>query len=119
MVTEGGRGYRFTYTGHPAAFSPHGICTDALSHILVCDYASATVHMLDQNGHFVSHIVSVTQESHVVSETQERFGPHSLSYDINTHHLWVGSELNRNVCVYRYIFIQDPITGKSTTRFKM
>lgn len=119
VVPGGGGGYRFTYTGHPAAFSPHGICTDALSHILVCDYASATVHMLDKNGHFVSHIVSVTQESHVVSETQERFGPHSLSYDINTHHLWVGSELNKNVCVYRYIFIQDPTTGKSTTRFKM
>lgn len=121
VVTEGGGGYRFTYTGHPAAsnLSPHGICTDALSHILVCDYASATVHMLDKNGHFVSHIVSVTQESHIVSVTEEMFRPHSLSYDINTHHLWGGSELNKNVCVYRYISIQDPITGKSTTRFKM
>lgn len=111
-MEEGGGGYRFTYTGHPAAsnLSPHGICTDALSHILVCDYASATVHMLDKNGHFVSHIVSVTEEM---------FRPHSLSYDINTHHLWVGSELNNNVWVYRYISIQDPITGKSTTRFRM
>lgn len=107
VVTECGGGYRFTYTGHPAAsnLTPHGICTDALSHILVCDYASSTVHMLDKNGHFVSHIVSVTQEM---------TAPHSLSYDMNTHHLWVGSELNKNVRVFRYISIQDPITGKFT-----
>lgn len=107
VVTECGGGYRFTYTRHPAAsnLTPHGNCTDALSHILVYDYASATVQMLDKDGKFLSYIVSVIQEMAI---------HHSQIYDVNTHYLWVGSENKKKVWILRYISLQDPLTGKFT-----
>uniref|UniRef100_A0A8W8M600 Uncharacterized protein n=1 Tax=Magallana gigas TaxID=29159 RepID=A0A8W8M600_MAGGI len=39
--------------------------------------------------------------------------PRGLSYDVNTHRLWVGSEDNNKVCVYRYITRQDALTDQS------
>lgn len=56
VVTNRGGVHRFTYTGHPAGseLRPHGICTDALSRILVCDAISESVQMLDRDGHFLS-----------------------------------------------------------------
>ncbi|XP_062613500.1 uncharacterized protein LOC134275244 [Saccostrea cucullata] len=53
VVNKSGQ-HRFSYTGQKSGFSPYGICTDVLGHILVCDVISKTVHLLDQNGHFLS-----------------------------------------------------------------
>nr|XP_034309445.1 uncharacterized protein LOC117683739 [Crassostrea gigas] len=39
--------------------------------------------------------------------------PWGLSYDVNTHRLWVGSLVNRKVCVYRYITRKDVLTDQS------
>ena len=53
---------RFSYKGPPPSESglfPHGVCTDALSHILVCDPASHTVHMLSQDGEFLKYLMTV------------------------------------------------------------
>ncbi|XP_052678994.1 uncharacterized protein LOC128159835 [Crassostrea angulata] len=106
VVTERGGRHRFSYTGPPSGsgLRPRGICTDPLSHILVCDYRTNTVQMLDKDGQFLSHLLTKSQEMGV---------PYSLSYDVNTHRLWVGSQDNK-VCVYSYIDTQDALTDEET-----
>ncbi|XP_062597732.1 uncharacterized protein LOC134259147 [Saccostrea cucullata] len=96
VVTDAGGRYLFSYTGPPfqSRLYPHGICTDALSNILVCDLYSNTVHMIDKDGHFLSHILTQAQGINT---------PHSLSYDNKTHLLWVSSWIDKTVCVYSYI----------------
>uniref|UniRef100_K1RIX9 Brain tumor protein n=1 Tax=Magallana gigas TaxID=29159 RepID=K1RIX9_MAGGI len=105
VVTEREGKHRFSYTGHPSEsrLRPFGICTDALSHILVCDGRTHTVQMLNRDGNFLSHLLI---------RPPGVFSPHSLGYDVNTHRLWVGSWGNNNVVVYRYIERQDASTGK-------
>eukprot|EP00105_Crassostrea_gigas_P031929 XP_011454773.2 PREDICTED: tripartite motif-containing protein 2 isoform X1 [Crassostrea gigas] len=102
VVTERGGRHRFSYTGPPSGsgLRPLGICTDALSHILVCDLRTKTVQMLDKDGQFLSHLLT---------ESQEMREPLGLSYDVITHRLWVGSRDNK-VRVYRYITRQDALT---------
>nr|XP_034310379.1 uncharacterized protein LOC117684017 [Crassostrea gigas] len=109
VVTERGGRHRFSYTGPPSGsrLRPLGICTDALSHILVCDYETKTVQMLDKDGQFLSHLLT---------ESQEMREPRSLSYDVNNHRLWVGSCNNTKVCVYRYITRQDALTDEHRPR---
>ncbi|XP_065929561.1 uncharacterized protein [Magallana gigas] len=106
VVTEHGGRHRFSYTGHPSGsgLQPRGICTDALSHILVCDGRTNTVQMLDKDGQFLSHLLT---------KSQEMGEPWSLSYDVNTHRLLVGSWDNNKVCVYRYITRQDALTDQN------
>ncbi|XP_052693651.1 uncharacterized protein LOC128171918 isoform X1 [Crassostrea angulata] len=109
VVTERGGRHRFSYTGPPSGsvLVPRGICTDALSHILVCDYTTYTVQMINKDGRFLSHLLT---------ESQEMGYPCSLSYDVNTHRLWVGSFYNNKVCVYRYITRQDALTDEHRPR---
>ncbi|XP_056007574.1 uncharacterized protein LOC130050824 [Ostrea edulis] len=93
VVTERGGRHRFSYTEPPSGSSlrPLGICTDALSHILVCDYY--TVQMIDKDGHFLSLLLT----QHGINI------PYSLNYDDKTHLLWVGSWDTNTVSVYRYL----------------
>ncbi|XP_061186267.1 uncharacterized protein LOC133194301 [Saccostrea echinata] len=101
VVTERGGRHRFSYTGPPSGSQlfPLGICTDGLSHILVCDGITSTVQMLDKDGLFLSLILTRQQGIN---------GPMSLSYDDKTHLLWIGRCYGENrVCVYRYIERQD------------
>ncbi|XP_056003816.1 uncharacterized protein LOC125667347 isoform X2 [Ostrea edulis] len=95
VVTERGGRHRFSYTGPPSGSSlyPRGICTDALSHILVCDDNTHTVQMIDKDGHFLSLLLT---RQHGINL------PYSLNYDDKTHLLWVGSRDN-TVSVYRYL----------------
>uniref|UniRef100_K1PKI3 Tripartite motif-containing protein 3 n=1 Tax=Magallana gigas TaxID=29159 RepID=K1PKI3_MAGGI len=53
VVDKSGQ-HRFSYTGQRSRLDPYGICTDVLGHILVCDNISETVHLLDQDGQFLS-----------------------------------------------------------------
>lgn len=87
---------RFIYKGHPQAseLQPRGICTDALSHILVCDLKTQSVQMLDKDAKFLSYLLI---------RPLGIFTPSSLFYDSKTHHLWVGSIDRNTVCVYRYL----------------
>ncbi|XP_056007538.1 uncharacterized protein LOC130050809 isoform X1 [Ostrea edulis] len=96
VVTERGGRHRFSYTEPPSGSSltPLGICTDALSHILVCDVYTDTVQMIDKDGHFLSLLLT---RQHGVNR------PHSLNYDDKTHLLWVGSGDTNTVSVYRYL----------------
>eukprot|EP00105_Crassostrea_gigas_P038334 XP_019922482.1 PREDICTED: uncharacterized protein LOC105327476 [Crassostrea gigas] len=109
VVTERGGRHRFSYTGPPSVsvLDPIGICTDALSHILVCDGYTETVQMINKDGQFLSHLLT---------KSQEMGEPWSLSYDVNTHRLWVGSGDNNKVCVYRYITRQDALTDEHRPR---
>ncbi|XP_065932147.1 uncharacterized protein [Magallana gigas] len=109
VVTERGGRHRFSYTGRPSGsgLQPSGICTDALSHILVCDLITHTVQMINKDGQFLSHLLT---------KSQEMGEPWSLSYDVNTHRVWVGSWYNNKVCVYRYITRQDALTDEHTPR---
>lgn len=105
VVTERGGRHRFSYTGHPPGLGlwPYGICTDALSHILVCDDLTNTLQMIDKNGQFLSHLLTYSKK---MGE------PQSLSYDANTHRLWVGS-WDSKLCVYKYMARQGALTGKA------
>lgn len=108
IVTSSVGKYRFSYTGPPPSGSeldPRGICTDALSHILVCDLITNSVQMIDRNGTFILYLL-----------TKRALGvnvPRSLSYDVNTHLLWAGSWYNNKVSVYRYINRKLQQPGKS------
>lgn len=105
VVTERRGMHRFSYRRHPTGvgLEPHGICTDALSHILVCDQNTKTVLMLNKDGNFLSHLII---------RPSEQFTPFSLSYDVNTHSLWVGSINHNKMCVYMHLTRQDDIPGK-------
>jgi hypothetical protein len=104
VVTERGGRHRFSYTGYPLGSSlrPWGICTDALSHILVCDVNSHTVQMIDKDGHFLSFFLT---RQHGI------YGPRGLGYDDKTNLLWVGS-CYKTMCAYRYIQRRFSLTGK-------
>lgn len=60
VVTDRGGKYRFSYSGHPLGshLQPRGICVDPLSHILLCDHLTSTVQMLDQDGPFLSYLLT-------------------------------------------------------------
>lgn len=100
IADHGGR-RRFSYTSQPSGSKccPQGICTDALSNILVSE--KDTVQLIDVNGKFFSFLLI---------RPPGIFYPYSLSYDSKFHRLWVAA---RNViCVYRYIKRQDFLAGK-------
>jgi hypothetical protein len=96
VVTERGGRHRFSYTGPPSGSTlvPQGICTDALSHILVCDRNTHTVQMIDKDGQFLCLLLT---RQHGVKK------PWSLDYDVKNHLLWVGSYSTNKVSVYRYV----------------
>lgn len=106
IVTDRGGTHRFSYTGHPlgSKLMPRGICTDALSHILVCDQITDTVQMIDRDGHFLYFLL--TRPPGILT-------PLSLSYDVYSHHLWVGSQFNNFVGVYKYITQLHNVIGRS------
>ncbi|XP_022291306.2 uncharacterized protein LOC144617492 [Crassostrea virginica] len=91
--------HRFSYKGHPASVSrlqPWGICTDVMSHILVSDWTTATVQMLDRDGQFLSYVL--TRQTPGMDYT-----PRGLSYDVKTHAVCVGSADNNTMSVCRHI----------------
>ncbi|XP_078327680.1 uncharacterized protein LOC144623214 [Crassostrea virginica] len=98
VVTSGEGVHRFSYTGHPSGsgLDPVGICTDVMSHILVSDLRTDTVQMLDRDGQFLSFVL--TEQTPGMDYT-----PWSLSYDVTTHAVCVGSLNNNTMSVCRHI----------------
>ena len=92
VVNTSGK-HRFSYTGQGSRFRPFGICTDVLGHILVCDDYSDTVHLLDQDGGFLSIIFSLQQ-----SLTY----PRGVCVD-DENNLHVGQQHTNTVTVYKYL----------------
>ena len=106
VTTREGR-LRFKYKGlHPADdFQVMGICTDALSHILINNDGDF-VYMLDKDGEFLSALL--TDPIFMLS-------PISMRYDFKAHlllvksgHVWAA----HTVSVYRYINRNFDLTGK-------
>ncbi|XP_062576661.1 uncharacterized protein LOC134238559 [Saccostrea cucullata] len=104
VVTDRDGNYRFSYGGPTLGprIDPRGICTDALSHILVCAAAQNTIHIIDQDGLFLTQFES---KQHGINR------PQGLSYDCDTQLLWVGSNSNK-VNFYRLINEGDDLTDK-------
>lgn len=110
VVVNDSRGQpRFTYTGHPSGseLEPLGISTDAFSHILVCDRLTRSIHLLDKNGQFLSHLLM---------KPSRFFEPQCLSIDVSSRRIYIGtnSELvEKSIYVYRYLTREATLTGKS------
>ncbi|XP_078321589.1 uncharacterized protein LOC111104488 isoform X2 [Crassostrea virginica] len=99
VVTSGEGVHRFSYTGPPSGsrlFYPLGICTDVMSHILVSDYFTGTVQMLDRDGQFLSYVL--TRQTPGMD-----YKPRGLSYDVTTHAFWVGSDDDNTMSLCRHI----------------
>ncbi|XP_062614574.1 uncharacterized protein LOC134276330 [Saccostrea cucullata] len=98
VVTKRDGGHRFSYTGRPSesGLRLFRICTDAVSHILVCD--GQTVQVIDKDGRFLTFLPSKQQEINL---------QRSLSYDDKTHLLWIGTRWKNTVYLYRYIKRQE------------
>lgn len=104
VVTDCKGRHRFTYTGSPSGSGLYlyGICTDALSHILLCDGRTNKVQMIDSNGQFLSNLLTFSKDL---------AKPISLSYDVTNHRLWVG--YHEMVRVYSFITKHADVIGKS------
>jgi tripartite motif-containing protein 2/3 len=92
VVNKSGH-HRFSYTGLGSGLWLWGICTDVLGHILVCDNYSKTVHLLDQDGQFLSLLLT---PQHGVGR------PHSVCVD-DKNNLYVGQAHMNTVRVYKYL----------------
>ena len=86
---------RFRYNGSVSmtskSFSPRYIVTDALSHIIITDYANDCLHILDQNGYFLKYLDNCGIEK-----------PNGLSVD-SVGRLWVGLNRTGVVKVIEYM----------------
>ncbi|XP_062577486.1 uncharacterized protein LOC134239339 [Saccostrea cucullata] len=93
IVVDKKRRVRFRYDGTPARkekkFSPRHIVTDSNSHIMVADYNNACLHILDQDGRFLSCVDGLDQ-------------PNGMSLD-REGRLWVGVASSGDVKVIQYI----------------
>ena len=104
---------RKSYTGSSSGsrlFNPAGICTDVMSHILLCDARTKTMQMLSEGGECLKYLL--TDQSSGI----DYFVPFGLSYDFYTHCLWVGSRRwagDNMLSVYRHINRHPAILGKS------
>lgn len=79
VVTDRRGKYRFSYTSH-RPFSHrqfYGVCCDGQSNILICDFYSKYVHVINKNGHFLSHF-----------QLSEMGGACCLSFDAITNRLY-------------------------------
>ncbi|XP_062599250.1 tripartite motif-containing protein 3-like [Saccostrea cucullata] len=93
VVNKSGQ-HRFSYKGQESRFYPHGICTDVLGHILVCDGVTDTVHLLDQDGQFLSLLLKRQQG---VLEYL-----HSVCVD-DENNVYVGQRNTNKLTVFNYI----------------
>uniref|UniRef100_A0A8W8HZP5 B box-type domain-containing protein n=1 Tax=Magallana gigas TaxID=29159 RepID=A0A8W8HZP5_MAGGI len=92
VVNKSGQ-YRFSYTGQGSKFDSRGLCTDLLGHILVCDFYTGTVDLLDQDGQFLCHLLT---------KQQGIPHPHSACVD-DENNLIVGQSNTNTVTVYKYL----------------
>ncbi|XP_062575258.1 uncharacterized protein LOC134237174 [Saccostrea cucullata] len=94
VVNKSGQ-HRFSYTGQKSGFSPCGICSDVLGHILVCNghFLGNTVHLLDQDGQFLSLLL-----------THQRGVEYPLCVCVDEkNNLCVGQQYSNTLIVYKYL----------------
>ncbi|XP_052716839.1 uncharacterized protein LOC128189320 [Crassostrea angulata] len=94
VVVEKSGQHRFSYTGQGSKFFPFGICTDLLGHILVADGITDVVHLLDQDGQFLSLLLPA----------QDKITGFPLSLCVDEeNNLHVGQRSTNTVSVYNYL----------------
>lgn len=103
VVTDRRGNYRFSYTSHrPFSYRQfYGVCCDGQSNILTCALYSKSVHVIDKNGHFLSHF-----------QLPEIGRVSCLSVDAITNRLYVGSYHHNTLCVYKHVTRQDFLIGE-------
>ena len=114
VVTSRKEIHRFSYKGPLLSrpqLEPSGVCTDVMSHILVCDAITYTVQMLSQDGEFMKYLLTDRLPG------IDYYAPYGLSYDFYTHCLCVESESPRDgddnmLSLYRHIKRHPTILGK-------
>ena len=89
-VTEIGTEYMFD--NRIAPFDPRGITCDRYGHVIVADYNSNLIHLLDKHGRFLMYLLS---------EADGIFAPTSVAID-KAGFLWVGGG-DAAIKIYRYI----------------
>lgn len=58
VVVDSDGGFKFTYTGNPSGdgrFDPHGIAADSLSNLVIADWITRQLHLINENGHFLRY----------------------------------------------------------------
>jgi hypothetical protein len=105
VVTDCRGRHRFSYTGPSLEppLRPLGICTDSLSHILVCDENTNSVHLINKDGDFLLFLL--TEQNGIKM-------PRSLDYDEKNHLLLVGSRWTNTVTLYKYLQRRGRLNGK-------
>lgn len=96
MLVDKSGEYRDYYKGqspNKREFDPHGVCTDVHGHIIVVDYTSGSIHLLDQDLKFLTLLLTKTKEDLKSAK--------GLCVD-EKHNLYVGSE-NGRINVYKYL----------------
>ncbi|XP_062622235.1 uncharacterized protein LOC134283771 [Saccostrea cucullata] len=99
VVLNKGGSLRFKYEGNvpsrmlKATFNPHGVATDSLGHILIADRANNTVHLISQDGDFLSYILT---EDDGISQ------PYGISVDTSDN-LCLVEQDKACVKVYQYL----------------
>jgi hypothetical protein len=95
IVVNKSRRVRFRYDGTPArrkkSFDPQNLVTDSMSQIIVADWNSACLHILDQNGQFLRCVDNCGLDD-----------PLGLSVD-SEGRLWVGLAKSGEVKVIQYM----------------
>lgn len=100
VVINKSRKHRFSCRGQGVGFTPSGICTDVLGHIVVCNFirgficfgiAPPNVHLLNRDGNFLRLIFSPLELKNPVSVC--------VDDDNNLH---VGT-YHSNITVYKYL----------------
>ena len=79
---------RYEYKGQgDRTFTPEGMCTDKMGHVLITDYYNHRVHILDQGGQFIQYILNEEHEP--------------ITIDVNSEgYVWVGNWVyNKERCV--------------------
>ncbi|XP_065923187.1 E3 ubiquitin-protein ligase TRIM71-like [Magallana gigas] len=85
--------HRFSYSGQTSEFNPRGLCTDLQGHILVCDFQSDTVDLLDQDGQFLCQLLT---------KQQGLTFPYSVCVD-DENNLHVEQFNTNTMTVYKYL----------------
>lgn len=96
LLVDKSGGYRDYYRGQSPQkrdFDPRGVCTDIHGYIMVADYMSGSIHLLDQDLYFLTLLL--TKEQHNLESVSALFVDEK-------HNLYVGSE-NGRINVYKYL----------------
>jgi hypothetical protein len=98
VVYDESRKIQFTYDGQGGTtkfdgFDPLGLSTDSQGHILIVDSYNDVVHLISQDGDFITHLLT---KGDGISD------PSGISVD-EKDHLWLVERYSARVKVYQYL----------------